>query len=246
MPDGYARILFIEDLPELERTIFRLQAECDADGAPNQARVIRQAYINLLQTLDRISVQVAEEATARIRSIERSTRVRPDTGLPDAQRLETHLESDPLRSLPGSVGIINEKKLDDSPVYWWWTNEVGYTGNVGRTVNGLFYEAGFGGGGVAADAGQSREHPLFRPGGPQPSGGSSSHDELDVGGGGRMQPAMTIANPIPAREFVKRGIAEVEPKWWSAIARAKADLERVVLTALDEAAAIRASGVRRP
>lgn len=238
MPDGYARILFIRDLASLDASILRLQAEADADGAPNQARVIRQAYIELLKDLERISVKYAELFTEEVRANQESSQVRPDTGLPPDLRMNTHLESDPLLALPGSVGIVNEKKIDNSPAFWWWTNEVGYSGNVGREVNGLFFDAGYSGNGVGASGSLYREHPLFRPGGPQPG-----DDESD----GRRQPTMTIGNPIPARRFVRDTIAQLEPRWHVEVRAAVQKLDGRVLTALGEAAAIgAAAAAKRP
>lgn len=241
MPDGYARILFIKDLAELDRTILRLQAEADADGAPNQARVIRQAYIELLRDLETISLKYAKRFTTDIQDEQTHTMVRPPAQDP-AGDMNSHLESDPLLALPGSVGIVNEKKIDQSPAFWWWTNEIGYSGNEGREINGLFYDAGFQGRGVGATGAMFRDHPLFRPGGPQPDGDGGLTD-----GGGRLQPTMTIANPIPARHFVRNVIERLEPLWREEIRAAKAKMETRVLTALGEAAGIRAAAAaKRP
>lgn len=200
-PEAYSGLLDTYDLPELRDAVFAAAALFEADLKPQLASRARRAFINLVNELERIAVDIAKAAQHEIVQNEVQSRVRPDTGGDGGPRLEDYLGvSSPLPTLPGSVGINDEWILDDN-VPWWWTNEIGYDGLIGHEVKGFFFDSGFSSASVP-NPDQSREHPLFRPGG---SG-----------------PTMTIQNPIPERRFVEHGYEAAKVAWHSRIASARA------------------------
>lgn len=221
--DDYSFILYIKDLPALEAEIFRLQKTVELGGSAQAAAMIRTAYGTLLSTLQQVSVRVAEVSAVKIREKEASTRVRPPTAHSDGVSLEDHFQSDPLSALPGSVGVINESVLYEE-VPWWWTQEEGYAGHVGRVVHGHFYDSGF----INPSdpqATSSRVHPLFRP---------------------ESGPPMVIQRPIPARHFILETLPEIDALWRREIANAKKALLKEVNAAIVIAdRQFAARGVRR-
>lgn len=214
---AYSGHLATYDLADLRDAVFAAVALFEADLKPQLASRARRAFIALINELEHIAVDIAKVAHHEIVQEEVQTRVRPDTGGDGGPRLEDFLgESNPLPTLPGSVGVNFEPVLEAN-VPWWWTNEEGYDGLIGHEVKGLFFDSGFTSG-AAPNQGQFREHPLFRP----------------MGRG----PKMTIQNPIPERRFVQHGYEAAAAAWHSrvAAARAKFDKESVAIWAAFRAA----------
>ncbi len=204
MPE-YSMILATIGLSNVEGEALALASVLEADGAHAQASQVRAAYIELLSSLSAIAVTTAAFAEEAIKDAEATSRVRPDTGGGGGPRLGDYVGiSDPLTAVEGSVGINNEDILYDN-VDWWWTNEEGYDGHIGREIVGLFDP-----GHVGPDPSQFRVHPLFTP---------------MKGGKG------TIQNPIPARHFVLEGGREAEARWHAQVQAAK----RRFLVACDRA-----------
>ncbi len=221
MPD-YSIILATVGLSKLEVEAISLASVLEADGAHAQASQVRAAYIQLLSTLNAIAVETANYASRAIKEAEATSRVRPDTGGGGGPRLGDYVgASAPLPAVEGSVGINDEDVLY-SNVSWWWTNEEGYGGHIGREIRGLFDP-----GHDAPSPAQFRVHPLFTP----------MH-----GGKG------TIQNPIPARHFVRDGGQQAATRWHSQVQAAK----RKFLASCDRALVAaprpkpRAGGRRRP
>lgn len=249
----FSVVLPVKSLPALERATIGLVATLEADGTPAQAQVVRAAYVRLLDELKTIARTTAAEAQKFIVEEEVKSRVRPDTGGDGGPRMEDFLGvSQPLDAVEGSVGINDESVLN-ADVPWWWTNEEGYSGHVGRVVHGFFYEQGFTGR-AHPDPGQSREHPLFRAEGPQSGrrqGGKLSPVKQPKG----TRPGMLIQNPIPERRFVRRGAGRAEAAWHARVDKARArflreveraNLESKAIVARRVAAGPRPRGRRRP
>lgn len=207
MPD-YSSYLTTHGLPEVLEAVHRAQSRMDADGRPAQAQLIRRAYVKLISELEKIATETAAYGEKTIKENEVVSRVRPDTGGGGGPRLEDYVGvSRPLTAVPGSVGLNDEEPLYDN-VPWWWTNEEGYSGHVGRELVGVFTP-----GNAAPSGAEFRVHPLFRPLAKGPKG--------------------IIDEPIPAREFVKDGVADAEAKWHARVRAAKrhfdGEVERVML-----------------
>lgn len=206
-PGDYSAVFATVGLARLEEEAIRLSAELDADGAPAQASLVRQAFVRLLEELKTIARTTAGQAELFIKEAQLSTRVRPDTGGGGGPRLGDFVgESHPLPGVEGSVGINDERVLEDN-VPWWWTNEEGYSGHVGRQVTGLFFDSGFTSP-SRPDPGRFREHPLFAVG-------------KGIGKQGGKGTRMTIQNPIPERRFVRDGMQRAETEWHAAIRTAR-------------------------
>lgn len=207
-PADYSVILTTVGLADLERSAIALSRSLEADGARAQASLIRQAYIALLRDLEAIGRDTAAKATTYIRDAERDSRVRPDTGGDGGPRLGDYVgESHALTAVEGSVGINFEPALYAN-VPWWWTNEEGYSGHIGREINGYFYDIGFTGA-TRPDPDMSGQHPLFAPG--------KSGDGPRGGKGGRG----TIKEPIPDRRFVREGAEQAKAEWHARVQRAR-------------------------
>lgn len=234
---AYSALLVTEDFAGLQARFIQNYDLLEAGGYPNLAQLLRSAFFRFRTDLEEVARETAKKAALYIREEEVRSRVRPDSGGGlDGIRMEDYLgESAPLSAVPGSVGINFEPSLYDN-VPWWWTNEEGYSGHIGRVVHGFFYESGFTNA-SAPDPGSSREHPLFRAEGPQRDSNSfgPDHGRQSPRLGGRGErPGMRIENPIPAREFVRLGLARAEGEWHAGFARAKArfDKELARITAL--------------
>jgi hypothetical protein len=218
--DEYSAVLFTRGLADLEAEVYKTIEFLIADGTPTQAVIIRQAYERLLVDLRSLAVEVAVKAEQWIKEAELHSRLRPRgaEGTPnqDFETIQDWLgQSHPLPGVEGAVGINAEPPLYDN-VDWWWTQEEGYAGHVGREVKGYFYDAGYSGP-VAPDPARFREHPLFAAGkGPSGTGGPR-------GGKGRK---MTIQNPIPARHFVREGVLKAETEWHRLHAQARRRFDR--------------------
>jgi hypothetical protein len=197
--------------------VIRISEKLDADGRPAQASVCRQAIIAHRDELKTIAMEIARMGEKEIVQEEISSRVRPDTMGAGGPRMEDYLGvSRPLPRSLGSVGMNDEDELRQGGVDWWWTNEEGYSGHVGREVHG-FFEPGPSRPGAAP----SRTHPIFRPTGPR-------------------GPKMTIQEPIPERRFVERGGGIAEHAWH---ARLRASRQKMIASI--EAAVIAAQRAPR-
>jgi hypothetical protein len=141
--DAYSSFVYVADLDVLEQAAISLIEMYEADGTPNLANLIRQGYTRFLRELEGISRDIAKFARKRIVEIEQDTRVRPDTEGDGGERMEDYLgHSDPIPGLEGAVGINDERPLKQN-VPWWWTNEEGYSGHIGREITGYFFDAGW-------------------------------------------------------------------------------------------------------
>ena len=214
----YSIVLATVGLASLEQEAIRLSRTLQADGTTAQASLVRQAYIKLLSDLDKIAVVISQVAEKEIKKEEVVTRVRPDTGGQGGPRLGDFIgESHPLKGVEGSVGINHEPTLDANGVDWWFTNEEGYSGHVGREVHGFFQP-----GRSRPGAAPPRTHPLFQPTGPK-------------------GPKMEITEPIPERKFVRSGAAVAERDWHGQVRRAKRDFIRSCEIAVAQSNAIKRS-----
>ncbi len=216
MPE-YSMILATVGLANLEGEALALATVLEADGARAQASQVRSAYISLLAELNAIGIATAKFARQAIRDAEATSRVRPDTGGGGGPRLGDYVGvSDPLPAVEGSVGINNEDILYDN-VSWWWTNEEGYGGHIGREIKGFFQP-----GNSPPGQGSAGQHPLFTP--------------------TRAGKKGVIRQPIPARSFVRDGAYKTEAQWHQQVQAAK----RRFLTRVQQATAATSTPSRRP
>ena len=222
---GHARLL--DAVAAAESRILNDQGRSRPERQ-RDAHKIRQAFTEYERELTQIAARIAILAEKSIKAAERSSRVRPDTRGGGGPRLNAGVgKSRPLKAIPGTVGVNDHEWAVTKGVDWWWTNETGYSGHIGRVVHGFFYDAG-GGGRSRPDPAAFREHPIFRPEGFQRSSG---YRQLDDSGAAfhrksRKQakgkrPGMLIANPIPARRFVRDGALTAERRWHTEVERAR-------------------------
>lgn len=248
---AYSAVLATKGLADLEAETIKTVEFLRADGTPAQAQVVAHAYERLLTRLKEIARETAVHAEAYIREEELASRVRPNPTNSGEASLQDDLgQSRPLDAVEGSVGINYEPVLYDT-VPWWWTQEEGYSGHIGRVVHGFFYSAGFTGASAPSQA-EFREHPLFRAEGPQRDSNSygPDHDLQSPRKGLKGErPGMRIERPIPARRFVQKGAQRVENEWHAKVRRAKTDfiteVEKAML-ASSRIVAARAPGGKRP
>lgn len=211
--DEFSKDLFIEGIPQYERVIQGWVDSLTANGAGVLGTKLWRAWLQFVIDMERFAEGFARTATKALKEKEQQTRVRPDTGGQGGPRIRDYLEADPIRELPGSVGLANETKLDANVYGVWLPNEIGSSGRVGAQLHGYFMDGqgggeafGFGGyaPGFAADPSMSREHPLFQP---------------------MSGPPMSIHNPIPAREYILKTIQDVEPQWHAGVRRLRVALD---------------------
>lgn len=235
---AYSAVFATVGLAALEEEGIKLAAVLDADGAFAQASMVRQAVITLLDKLKLIAREIAAVAQEEIVREEVEGRVRPDTGGDGGERLEDYIgRSHPLDAVEGSVGVNYEPILYER-VPWWWTNEEGYSGHVGRTVHGFFFDAGWTGA-SRPDPGQFREHPLFAPQGSQRDSNvyGPDHDFQPAAKGPKgTRPGMHIRNPIPERRFVQKGAQRAEGEWHRRVRAARAHFVQTIDRAVAQAA----------
>jgi hypothetical protein len=217
-PDSndYSAVLVMRGFAGLKADVVRTVAHLRADGQLATATEIGGAFDELTARLQLISAEIAELAHRAILEEEQRSRVRPDTGGDGGPRMEDFLgESAPLTEIPGTV-VINDERVLEENVPWWWTNEEGYSGHIGRVVRGFFFDAGFTGP-SRPDPSRFREHPLFMT-------GSDQLDTFGGGGGARggVGGRMEIHNPIPRREFVLHGYEAAKTEWHRQVSDAKA------------------------
>jgi hypothetical protein len=212
-PNDYSAVLVMRGYAGLKADVLRVTAKLEADGQLLAAREISAAFVELTEELHVISADVAKRAHQAILDHEQQSRVRPDTqGGGPGGRLEDFIgESSAFPEVPGTVLINDESVLRDN-VPWWWTNEEGYSGFIGRKISGRFFDAGWTGASRPSQD-QIREHPLFR-GAMRPPGSNLK--------------GAVIKNPIPAREFVLEGYKEAEVEWHAAVRAARSRFDQRV------------------
>lgn len=224
-PAAYSEVLATIGLAGLEAEAIQTARVLEADGTPAQASIVRQAFLRLLTELEGIAVIISRQAEAAIKEKERTSRVRPDGARGDS--LNDYVgESHPIPGVEGSVGINYEPKLENG-ASWWWTNEEGYRGNLGRKFIGAFQDAGYSGG-SRPNPGEFREHPLLTIGKVKNSGKG------------------TIRRPIPARRFVRDGANDVKPEWHKQVQAARRRFMGEVERALIASQRVRAARLAAP
>lgn len=203
-PNSYSAVFATVGLADLTAETINLARKLSADGNPAQASLVRGAYQRLVKELESIAQHISGVAEKEILAAEASSRVRPDTGNSGPDSLTYNLgASHPLLTVPGSVGVNYEPDL----VSWWWTNEEGYSGHVGREIKGFFQPSG-----DPPLKSQFRADSDFTP--------------------SRAGKKGIIRNPIPERRFVQQGAGVAEAQWHAEIRSAKArfiaEVERAV------------------
>jgi hypothetical protein len=225
-PNDYTATLFARGYLPLKREVMRLVTKWRADpDRRGQAAFLEGEWRRFERRLLDVARRTAQEAEQEIKLEEEASRVRDDTGGGGGPRLNDHLgQSTPVFELPGSVLINDERALDEAGVDWWWTNEEGYSGHIGREIRGVFMP-----GGARPDPSRFREHPLFQPMAKGPKG--------------------EIKNPIPERRFVQSGYNQVRGDWHAEIQAAEQTfidaLRRAQLSVQQAASKRRAANVRR-
>lgn len=193
----FSGYLINKDLIPLTRDVAELARTLVADGRRNQAQLVRGAYQRYVVELNRISQQIAQEAEQTIKDNEVSSQVRGHGG--QGPSLSDFIgRSEPLQGDPGSVAINDEDWLDANGVGWWWTNEEGFSGHIGRQIQGFFQPSG--------------TFPM--------AGGGSDPTFVPSRAGGVGE----IRNPIPARYFVRDAFQDVSPRWKARVEQATDDL----------------------
>jgi hypothetical protein len=231
-PGDYRGLLVTEGFAQAAQSFVQVYEMLVADGYPGLAGELRRAWVRFDGDVKLIARDTAAFAFKAIKEEEKKTRVRPDTNGDGGRRMEDFLGiSAPLDAVPGSVGVNYEPALYAN-VPWWWTNEEGYSGHVGRVVHGMFYDAGWTGA-SAPNPGLSQVHPLFRAEGPQRPDNAlgpvtQRQKTFPMSGGKGVRPGMLIKNPIPARRFVEKGYAMAESKWHADMRVAKARFDAAV------------------
>jgi hypothetical protein len=207
----YSVPLTTHNLPAIQAQAIEAAIKYEALQLPQHASQQRRSLFAFRAQLQRIAQEIASRAPEIIKDEELSSRVRPDTNGDGGPQLQDYLGVSHARpEVPGSVGVNHIPTLDAS-VPWWWTNELGYSGHIGRVVHGFFYDAGFSGR-SRPDPSRFREHPLFRAEGPQ-SGKFLNAKEPPVKLSKGTRPGMLIKRPIPERRFVQKGGAKVRAEW---------------------------------
>ena len=220
---SFSMVFAASGFPKLAEDFVRTYDMLEAGGYGDIAALLYLEFNRFRDDLKAVAKRIAVIATEEIKQAELDSRVRPHpTG--DTEELQNYLgESTPLEAVPGSVGVNFEPVLEKN-VSWWWTQEEGYSGHVGRTVHGFFYDAGY----VSAsrpDPGAFREHPLFRAEGPQRDTNAfgPGHEFQSPSKSGKgVRPGMHIQNPIQPRQFVLRGGRAAEAKWHTEVRAAEA------------------------
>lgn len=231
--DDYSVIFPTVGLTELKADAIALSARLEADGERAMAFAVRRNLLELLEKLKSIAARTAADAEAEIKKTELDTRVRPAPTGDDVSLQDFLGRSNPLPEVEGSVGVNDESVLDAN-VSWWWTQEEGYSGHVGREVTGFFFDSGYSNP-SAPDPSKFREHPLFMAGSRQRAEYGALGFEGGAGPRGGSGRRMTIRNPIPERRFVRDGAKGAEAHWHAAIAQARSEYSARLDTIMREA-----------
>lgn len=224
-PNDYSAVLLNRGYLPLRTVILNLVRKFMADGRPSQANLLRIEWQRFERDMLSIAQRTAQRAQQAIRTEEETSRVRDDTGGGGGPRLESRLgESHAVPLVPGSVLVNDERALEEAGADWWWTNEEGYSGHIGREIRGVFMP-----GGVPPNQSDFRAHPLFRPMGIGGGGSGSARDVL-----AHIDRASNlvgeIRNPIPERRFVRRGFQDIRGQWHAEVRAAEARLVRTLQT----------------
>lgn len=198
----YAFIAYTEQWPQIIEEISRAEPHLRAVGRPEAANLLLNAYGQLRDDLQQLGAQAAVAGTLTLRQMERMTRKRPDTGGGGGSRLEDALYVREVNAgglFPGSIGIADLDVLD-ARVEWWWTQEIGYSGHVGRRIYGTFYG---GAGAGPPDPGQFRQHPLFQP----------EHPVFRADTASGLAGFGVIERPIEARRFIEASVKVIDRDW---------------------------------
>lgn len=225
MPPPYVRTLPVRGLANLERSGIKLYDELTKDKSPAQAVRVRQAILSLERELQGIGHRMAREGTKIMRDTLEARRSRPSTrGLhPGEAHLGDSIASEAVTAVPGAVGLGVLSELNDKTP-WWWTQEKGYAGHVGRMVYGYFFDGA--GGRHAPSQGERGQHPIFTASKP----------------GQRMR----IQEPILAKWFLRDGSAKAEALWHTLVQGARTQFTREVVAATAAPGAARPPRGRRP
>lgn len=206
--NDYSAFLFRDGLDVTIKLVFDLQARLDTLGFPQHAGVLRRAFLDYQRELGAIAVRVAAYAETQIKAHQADSRVRPDTQGRGGPSMTDEIGVSGALPVPGAVGINDERHLETKGVGWWWTNEEGYTGFVGRVLEGVFMP-----GSHSPSPKQRREHPLFQ-------GRMLEDGEAPSG----KTPFGVISEPIPARRFVLKGFKDADARWNAEMDRADAKM----------------------
>jgi hypothetical protein len=198
-PNDYSMVFVLVGWSELVKSALTLISRLQADGRPAQATLVKTAFLELQSKFKAISRTSAGVAHREIREHEENSRVRPDTQGRGGPRLGRFIGvSTPFDRVPGTVLINNERVLEDEGVSWWWTNEEGYSGHIGRRFIGSFD-------GTRPNPSEFRTHAV-----------------LDMRKGAKNRAKGEIKEPIPERKFVREGAEVAEQDWHAQMRAAKA------------------------
>lgn len=204
-PNNFSTVFVVRGFAAFEGEVTQTIATLEAMGHPERAKVVKSAYRRYVMRLEDISEEVAAVARTEIVEAERASRIRDDTMGEGGARLEDHIGfSEPYYVVPGTVLVNDEQELEDNGVEWWWTQEWGYSGHVGREIHGFFHDPGFARASWPNPT-QSGDHPLFTATGE------------NTGGTG------TIERPLTARGFTQEGAHHAEAEWHALIHQARRD-----------------------
>lgn len=171
---------------DLRETCMNLWRQTQNDAWLMVGQKVAKVQTEFAGTVNRIAQATAVEADRLMKMDLKAKIVRPPTG--NRPGLEDSIVS--VAPLGGQIatGLVEvalvdklEGALGTGGAAYWRTQEFGYTGNVGRTIQGVFTGAG---GSAPPDPTLFRQHPVFMPG---------------AGGKG------TIGRPIPAKHFLRDG-----------------------------------------
>lgn len=191
--DDYTGVIVPRGFASLVREAINLENILTRDGAVNQAQQIRVALSKFEEELRLLAEDTAVRAHETIVEDEYLTRVRRadhaiDSNVWPHKGLADHIGfSDPL-DIPGSVGINDERHLDDEGMGWWRVNEFGWTGEY--EIRGWFFSPS--GGPSRPSGGRFRQDPTF---------------------GAAANGFSAIVTSQPARGFVESGFNQTFKDW---------------------------------
>jgi hypothetical protein len=203
--ENYSGFLTNVGFAPLLRDVAHLKRDLAADGRQNQAALVQAAFDSFVAALQKIARETAVYAEQAVKDAEVGSQVRGHGGQGPSMT-DFIGRSASIPDIPGTVGINDEDYLDANGVDWWWTNEEGFAGHIGREIVGFFT-------------------PSFTK--PQAGGsGDTSFLPRKKGGVG------IIEEPIPARYFVREGFDDAKRVWHSRIQAAEADFVAALRSAV--------------